>query len=153
MSAGLQSNAGTAGPFAHCGKDCRSTGEGETCSLHARRSCLIRATLTDERGHDFAAIIHNVSERCMGVTCKGGRPSEGRAVSIALSDGQVLAGRVTLVRDDYCDIELERDLDLAMFSDIARHRQQFLRDDAEWGITAGHRVHIAGLDPERTREI
>ena len=142
-----------ASPFAGCETTCRVSAKGAKCGRKGRMSCLIRATLKDHRGQKYEAIIHNVGERRIGVTFKGGRPVKGGAVWLVLSDGQVLPGHVTLVRDDYCDLELDAELDVDMFSDIARHRKEFLRDDAEWGITAGHRVIAPRLDAERTRRI
>jgi len=153
MSMAQESPERATGPFPGCASSCRAAEDGVKCSLHTRRACLIRATLEDDRGLEFDVLIHNVSGRRIGVTCKGGHPREGHAVSLTLSDGQVLSGQVTLYRDGYCDIELAAELDVEMFSDIARHRKEFLRDDAEWGITEGHKVIASGPDPARMREI
>jgi hypothetical protein len=127
--------------------------DGIKCGPEGRKSCLIRARLIDEYGIEQNAIIRNVSTRKIGVTSKGRHLVEGQRVNLILSDGQVLPGCAKIVREDYIDIELCHELNVEIFSDVARHRKEFFRDDAVWGITTGHKVMSGGIDLSKAHKI
>gem|GEM_PF-1273027 len=106
-----------------------------------RKARLIRATLRLADNSSMAVVVRNLSERGIGVTCKGATPRAGTLVHVTMPGSPELPGVVRWVRDGAFGIELTGAVDAQSLEDAVQrelHRQQ---EATDWKVSSLHRVN------------
>jgi hypothetical protein len=113
----------------------------ESATREPRRARLIRATLRLADGSTMAIVVRNLSERGIGVTCKGATPFPGSTVHITMPGSPELQGIVRWAREGAFGIELTGSVDAQTLEEAVQrelHRQQ---EASGWKVSTMHRVN------------
>ena len=105
-----------------------------------RKARLIRATLRLADNSSMAVVVRNLSERGIGVTCKGATPRAGTLVHVTMPGSPELPGVVRWARDGAFGIELTGAIDPQELEDAVQRELQRQQEATEWKVSARHRV-------------
>ena len=115
-----------------------------------RRARLVRGTLRQANGLVIPILVRNLSERGLGVNCKGKPPQRGEAVIVTLPGTPELDGLVRWVRDHDFGVELSGTVDTEDLAAAIREELARIKEAGDWKVSSLHRVHNAPpVNPRR----
>lgn len=120
-----------------------------TAIREERRARLVRGTLRQANGTIIPILVRNLSERGLGVNCKGKPPLRGESVVVTLPGTPELDGMVRWVRDHDFGIELCGTVDTEELAATIREELARAKEAGEWKVSSLHRVYTPQTGPKR----
>jgi len=107
-----------------------------------RRSRLVSGRLRLASGTVIPIVVRNLSERGLGVTCKGGPPARGETVLVTLPGTPELEGVVRWSRGNAFGVELNGMVDAGQLAAAIRTEIARMKEAGDWIVSARHRVRV-----------
>jgi hypothetical protein len=116
-----------------------------------RRARLVRGSLRLSDGTVIPIVVRNLSERGLGVTCKGGPPLRGQAVIVTLPGTPELDGVVRWTRGNDFGVELTGLVDAEELATAIRREIARMKEAGDWVVSSRHRVRMPHTTGPRRR--
>jgi len=118
-----------------------------------RHPRIVRAVVKSRNGSEQDVVIRNVSQRGLGITCKGAAPVKGERVTVVLPGDLPLSGVVRWFSGHAFGMELDEDFQIETLANALQRQAHVSRVNGEWHVESRHRVVTPQVDPTRIRRV